>query len=72
MNQILVNAEAHPDAISILEENGYVPVVVPEADVEGSLEAARSSIAVVANASLPFDEAFFESAPNRLPSMPSC
>ncbi len=27
------------------------------------IEAARSSLAVVANASLPFDEAFFESAP---------
>ena len=63
MNQILVNAEAHPDAIEHLEENGYVPVVVPEADVEGSLEAARDCIAVVANASLPFDEAFFELAP---------
>jgi len=61
-NQILVNAEAHPDAIVILEENGFVPVVVPETDVEGSLAVARDSIAIVANASLAFDEAFFELA----------
>lgn len=64
MKQILVNAEAHPDAIRILEDNGFVPLVVPEADVAGSYAAARDSIAVVANASLAFDEAFFELAPH--------
>ena len=63
MKRILVNAEAHPDALKILEDNGLEPVYVPESDVDGSLEAARDSVGVVANASLPFDEAFFERAP---------
>ena len=63
MKRILVNAEAHPDALKILEDNGLEPVYVPESDVDGSLEAARDSVGVVANASLPFDEAFFELAP---------
>ena len=63
MKRILINAEAHPDALKILEANGLDPFYVPESDVEGSLEAARESIGVVANASLPFDGAFFELAP---------
>ena len=63
MKRILVNAEAHPDALKILEDNGLEPVYVPESDVEGSLEEARDSVGVVANASLSFDEAFFELAP---------
>ena len=62
MKRILVNAEAHPDALKILEDNGLEPVYVPESDVEGSLEEARDSVGVVANASLSFDEAFFELA----------
>ena len=63
MNRVLINAEAHPDALKILADNGLEPVYVPEADVEGSFEAARDCVGVVANASLPFDEAFFELAP---------
>ena len=63
MNRVLINAEAHSDALKILADNGLEPVYVPEADVAGSFEAARDCVGVVANASLPFDEAFFELAP---------
>ena len=63
MDRILINAEAHPDAYKILADNGLKPVYVPESDVEGSFDAARDCIGVVANASLPFDESFFQLAP---------
>jgi phosphoglycerate dehydrogenase-like enzyme len=63
MDKILVNAVLHPDGLRHLEECGYLAVVVPEEDPEGSRRAAAEAVGVAANASLPFDDAFFTLAP---------
>lgn len=63
MKRILVNAPAHPDALRFLREAGFEPVVVEEQDPAASLREAPRSVGMVANASLPIDDAFFELAP---------
>jgi len=63
MERILVNAIAHPDALAYLEAHGLEYVVVPEEDQPASLRVAKEASGVVANASLLFDDDFFELAP---------
>jgi phosphoglycerate dehydrogenase-like enzyme len=63
MDRILVNTVPHPDSMRYLEEHGFEYVIVPEEDPPASYREAPECVGVVANASLPFDDAFFELAP---------
>lgn len=61
--RILVNAVLHEDALRYLAEAGYEACIVPESDPEGSRRVIPECVGVVANASLPFDDALFATAP---------
>ena len=63
MDRILVNTVPHPDSLRYLEERGFEYVIVPEEDPSASYREAPPCVGVVGNASLPFDDAFFEIAP---------
>lgn len=62
-SKVLVNADLHPDGLRALEEGGFEIVHVPESNPAGSLAAAPDVVGVVANASLPFNDSFFDRAP---------
>jgi glyoxylate reductase len=61
--RILVNAAMHPDGLKVLEAAGFETVVVLESDPEGSHREAPGAVGMVANASLPIDDAFLAKAP---------
>ncbi len=63
-SRILVNTVIHDDATAFLVDAGYEPIVIAEENPAGSFREAPSCVGVVANASLPFDERFFELAPS--------